>query len=235
MSRTLPAFFAEEYARFSAFALRHWAVDAAFVRDTHPLLKPIHRDYLSLACAASVASHRGHRNEYAKGVAEAGHLCLILALRGLQNPSCVLLRQTIELTLKHIYFQSHPVEYSWARSRVDYKDLTFQALLTYITRTDEYRSPGDNNVTCEQIDYWYGLLSRHVHVHSRHFLGYPTIGKAYRPSLEDIKHLRQTTHHVWPRLTLLLASFHKAKFARSNLLEQRLIKHSLPVKHRSIF
>ena len=63
---------------------------------------------------------------------EAGQLTLIMGMKGLENTWCVLLRQSIELALKHIYFASHPVEYQWALSREDYRDLTFQSLLELV-------------------------------------------------------------------------------------------------------
>jgi hypothetical protein len=235
MTRTLPAFLSDEYNRFRSLAINEWNVDEGYLASIEHLLKPIHKRYLSLACAATIAGYRAQRNEYAEGIVEVGNLCLVLTLKGLENPSCVLLRQSIELVLKHIFFSSHPTEYQWAQSRVDYKDLTFQGLVEYIGRTDEYRSLGDSHDICNKIGEWYGVLSRYVHVHSRGFMRYSRSGTGYRPTEAHIKKLEERTKGVWPCLIVLLTIFHIERFRKASLIEQRLIKQGLPKQYKSLF
>lgn len=233
MSRTLSLFLRQEYDRFCDVAIHDWNVDPDFLSSVSDEMKAMYRRYLSLACAATVAGYRRQRNEYAEGVVEGGILSLIMALKGLENPSCVLMRQSIELVLKHIYFWSHPTEYQWAKARVDYKDLTFQFLIEYVGRTDEYRGLSDSHAVCEKLAEWYGILSRYVHVHSRGFMHYSKSGSGYRPTREHVKKLRERVDNIWPCLILLLCIFEKKRFLKASHLEQQLIRNGLPESFRT--
>ncbi len=140
MSNLLNRFFKDEYQDFREYLIKQWGLNTKLLGRIDSQLKPIHKRYLSFACAATAVGQRAPRNEYLSGVVEVIHLSLVLAAKGLENSTCVLSRQSIELILKHIFFSTHPVEYNWAETRVDYKDLTFQNLIEFIRRTDEYRA-----------------------------------------------------------------------------------------------
>ena len=234
MSRTLSDFQKEEYARFRRLLVETWGVDERRLRRLESDLKPVHKRCLSLCCAATVVSYRTRRSEHAKGIAEAAHLALVMAVKGLENPSCVLLRQIIELFLKHIYFSSHPTEYKWAQTRIDYKDLTFQFLLEYLRRTDRIRDCGQGKDFCDRIGHWYGVFSRHVHVLNVGHIGYRTTGVLYRPSSAALRRLGERTNECWPLVTLLLLMLEPERFHRASLIEQRLIRSSLPADYRQL-
>lgn len=227
MNRILTQFHRDQYNHFKQQLVSSWGVNQRHIDKLDTQLKPIHKRYLSLACAATVIGHGARRNEYIEGVVEANYLCLVLAIKGLDNPSCVLLRQSIELVLKHIYFATHPVEYTWAQSREDYQDLTFQNLLQYQGRTEECQRFQLCHDICVVLNEWFGKMSRHVHVHSGGFMGYSKVGSAYQPKAQILKKLNERTKEVWPRLTaILLVHFTKRYFAASST-EQSVIMSGL--------
>jgi len=231
MSRTLSQFLRDDYINFRDQLVSIWAVDGQQLKRLEDELKPIHKRYLALACIATIVGYRAKRSEYLEGVVEASYLCLVLSVKGLENPACVLLRQSIELVLKHIYFSSHPVEYEWACTREDYRDLTFQKLIEYLGRTKECQNfKGD---ICVKLNEWFGVLSRHVHVHSGSFMGYSTIGSTYQPKREIIKKLSERTKEIWPLLTAILIVHFTRRYFKTNIIEQQLIKSTLPRKLRN--
>ena len=195
----------------------------------------MHKRYLSLTCAATVLGHRTKRNDYIKNLVEVNYLCLVLSLKGLENAACVLLRQTIELTLKHIYFSTHPVEYEWARTKVGYRDLTFQFLLEYLSRTNEIKRLSGGEQVVKDIDENFGLLSRHVHVHSRKYMGFSNISKAYRTNQRVINKINQLTKPVWSLSILTLLVFFKIKFLKASSTEKDLIRFALSKLHKKSF
>lgn len=155
--------------------------------------------------------------------------CVIaLAVKGLENPACVLLRQCVELVLKHIYFTSHPVEYGWARLRNDYREQSFQYLIEYLSRTNECRSIKLSPNPCERLNLWYGILSRHVHVQNIGFMGYKTVTSAHQPDINVIKRLEEKSKEMWPLLTILLIAFSPRKYLTSSEIEKRLMRYPIP-------
>ena len=195
-------------------------------------LAPLHRRYLSMACACTVVGKGSRRNDYIEAAIESSYLSLILAARGIENSSCVLVRQTIELVLKHIFFSSHAVEYTWASNRVDYKDLTFQYLLEFTRRTDEYRNAFEDRKVGERIDYWYGELSRHVHVQSKYFMGYQRIGLSHGSVAKSLQCHDEKTKELWPILVAVLVAAFPLRYLKSSVTEQRAILHKCPVSLR---
>lgn len=233
-SPVLQRFLRDEYAHFRDHLASAWAVGSKDLEALDASMKPLHKRYLALACAATVVARRTKRNEYAEGVVEASHLALVLAAKGLENPSSVLLRQCIELVLKHIYFASHPVEHSWASAREDYRDLSFQKLLEYVRRTDECRRWLPDEGVCQRLDYWFSALSRHVHVQSKGFMGYSKVGSAHRPCLETVRRFDERTKELWPLLTLLLVVYFPRQYLRASVQEGKVITGSLPKDLRGI-
>jgi len=156
---------------------------------------------------------------------------MVLALKGLDNPSCVLLRQSIELALKHVYFLTHPTEHAWATTREGYRALTFQHLIEYVRKTDEYRQAiSDDLLGCKLAD-WYGRLSRHVHVQNKGVMKYSAEGRRIVGTLDDLKLLDQRSKNVWPLLMQLLVIFQRDKILRASDIEKRLIRQGLPRGH----
>jgi len=121
----------------------------------------------------------------------------------------------------------HAVEYEWARSREDYRNLTFQTLLEYLGRTEQCRKLAQSHDICVVLNEWFGVLSRHVHVHSKGFMGYSKVGSSYQPNREVIKRLNQRTKEIWPRLTAILLIHFAKRYFRASALEQDLIKSGL--------
>jgi hypothetical protein len=235
MSNTLNGFVRDEFKGFCEHAAGHWNVSVSCLGSVAPLLRPIHIQYLALACAATVAGQRAPRNDYAEGVIEVGQLSILLALKGLENPSQVLVRQSIEMVLKHLFFITHPIEYSWAQTRPDYRDLSFQALLEYVRRSEEYRILCDGGQVCDTLACWYGVLSRYVHVQGGSFLRYADLSSSYPRGSPDLTRLSGCTASIWPRLTLLLAIFGATRLRKASALEQKLIRKGLPAKFKHVW
>jgi hypothetical protein len=228
MSKTVDDICRKEYSGFRAKLISEWRIGADFLSRFDEKLKPIHRRYISFACAAAVVSDKTKRNEYAKGAIEAGYLSLAMAIKGLENPACVLLRQCVELVLKHIYFSSHPIEYSWVRLRDDYREQSFQYLIDYLSRTSECKEIGLSPNPCERLNVWYGILSRHVHVHSMGFMGYMSVSSGRRLDISVIKRLDERSKEVWPLLTILFIIYAPNRYFRASEIEKRLIRMTVP-------
>lgn len=234
MSKTLANFYSEQFSRLEHDLQSNWGVDPAALKELSADLKGIHRKCLSLACIATVAGARAKRSEYIKEVVDTTYLAVVLAVKGLKNASNVLLRQSIELVLKHVYFMTHPVEYAWAASRDAYKDLTFQSLLSYMGRTEEYGALGQGNAIRDKLDQLFGELSRYVHVHSRKFLGYRKVGMRRGQGKLDLKGLRRMSVQLWPTLILIVVSFSSQRYLRAAASEKRLIRNGLTAAYRRI-
>ena len=117
MNRSQQQFYKEQFELFLNCLTAEWGVGRAFILKSEERLKAIQKRYLSLACAATIIGNRSTRNEYSIGLIESSNLAMVLASKGVENTAGVLLRQTIEHTYKHIFFSTHPVEYSWAQNR----------------------------------------------------------------------------------------------------------------------
>jgi hypothetical protein len=235
MSRTLSEFLSERYESFRNGLISDWGVSERRVQAMDEKLKPLHSRFLSVSCAASIASYRGKRCESAQGIIEVSGLSLVMAIKGLENPSCCLLRQAIELALKHIYFLNHPVEYGWATSRVDYKELNYQFLIDYLARTDDFKAAPKAVDWRNRIDYWYGILSRYVHVQSKDFMTWSLQDSARRPAHKLLAKMEERASGVWPALTVLLITSQLSKFRKASLPEQRLLKLYLPADIKRLF
>lgn len=223
MSKTLQLFQKEEYDKFKKSLLSDWSIEDPKLTSWEQKIKPIHKHYLSLACAATIVGQRINHKEYSHSIVEASHMSIVLTLKGLKNPAYVLLRQIIELSLKHIYFLSHPVEYSWTINRLDYRDLTFQGLLEYLGRTDQHKLIKKNGLDiCDALAAQYPTLSRYVHVHSQKFMAYkaPSIASG----LKSLTDLEMQTKSFWTHATILLLIFYPQKYLNASASEQRLIK-----------
>lgn len=228
MNRPLRQFCLEEYERFRDHLGSLWGVSEADLVLLDPNLKAIHRRYLSLACASRIVSHRARRAQYVRSIVEVSFLSMVLAAKGLESPACFLLRQSIELILKHIYFSTHPVEYQWASSREGYRDVNFQVLLEYLGRTQEYRAVGKPHRLCGKINSLYGSLSRHVHVQSHRFMRHGRAASSYRADRDTVRRFGQRTRDLWPALVLLLVVYFPGRYGGASHSEQTLVRSCLP-------
>jgi hypothetical protein len=232
MSKPLDEFVKIRYLEFSEAVVDNWGINKKELLKVGAEFKPIFKRYLSLGCAATLVGERKSRNEYVQGLIEAGQLCLVLGLKGLENACCVILRQSIELVLKHIYFSTHPVEYEWVTFHEGYRDLTFQKLLDFWTITPEYRALDPDRNVYALVNDWFGVLSRHVHVHSKRFIGYKQVNLGHRIDITGLRKLNDRTKEIWPLLTIILVSQFPKSFLNASVVERRLIRNFLPTKFR---
>jgi len=232
MSKPLDDFVKTRYSEFSQAAINNWGIDSKELLKVGGEFKPIFKRYLSLGCIATLVGGRRARSVYVQSLIEASQLCLVLGLKGLENACCVILRQSIELVLKHIYFSTHPVEYEWVTFHEGYRDLTFQKLLDFWIITPEYRAFDPDKSVYTLVNEWFGVLSRHVHVHSKKFIGYKQVNLARRIDITGLRKLNDRTKEIWPLLTIILVGQFPKSFYNASVVERRLIRNFLPKKLR---
>lgn len=222
MTRELARFYKDRYAEFSVDLIQTWGIHEQKILGVDAALRTIYRRYLALACLTAILSQGGQRKDYIKGVSEVSYLGVVLAMKGLENPSCVLLRQSIELVLKHIYFAYHPVEYRWLATRPGYRAISFQFLFDYLKSTDEYSIFPASSLLLNEIERQFGVLSRFVHMHSRSFIPYTKTTLAPANSTA-VNSLAQRTRELWPLFMCVLIAHFPAKFLSANKNERSLI------------
>ncbi len=232
MSKPLDEFVKIRYSEFSEAVVDNWGIDKKELLKVEGEFKQIFKRYLSLGCIATLVGERRSRNEYVESLIEASQLCLVLGLKGLENGCCVILRQSIELVLKHIYFSTHPVEYEWVTFHEGYRDLTFQKLLDFWIITAEYRTLDPDKTIYTWVNEWFGVLSRHVHVHSKKFIGYKQVSVRHQIDITGLRKLNDRTKEIWPLLTIILAGQFPKSFFNASVVEKRLIRNFLPKKFK---
>ena len=208
MTSLLTDFCRTQYQEFQALISTEWGISNAQLNLIAPSLKSIHRRFLATACAASVASYRRPRGEYAASIIDVCQFAIVLSAKGAENSVRVLLRQSIELTLKHIYFIDHPVEHKWAQTRDDFRQPTFQVLLDYLNQTDTLQRLDAGPLIVNRITSDYAALSRYVHVKNRKFHSFLPIRKASRNQVVDtVTKMQAQTSTLWPTIIVLLIIF----------------------------
>jgi hypothetical protein len=232
-NETLTEVYRDEYGIFKKRLFDEWAVDIDKATPIAEITKRLHKHYLSIACCSRILGERTKRNEYILGIPEAAYVAMIVALRGMQNPASVLLRQCIELALKHVYFSSHPVEYEWTIRSIDYKELTFQFLIEYWTRTIQYKELGGESLF-SKLQSEFSMFSRYVHVHSKKFMGYAAMPIGSNATYTAVKAFSTSSARVWPLLTMLLIANAPNKYLRASTIERRIIRNVLPAQFRFV-
>ena len=236
MASLLADFCRTQYQEFCALINSDWGVSDAHINVISPRLKAIHRRFLAIACTASIASYRRPRGEYAASIIDGCQLAIVLSAKGAENSVRVLLRQSVELALKHIYFVDHPVEYSWAQTRADYRQPTFQGLLEYLKRTEEMRKIDAGQDIANQITSDYAKLSRYVHVKNRKFHSFSPIRAANRSKVVDtVNKMDAQTSTLWPALIVLLTVFSERAYTKASQLEKRLVRSGMKAAYKSSF
>jgi hypothetical protein len=225
-SNTLSEFYKTEYSLFLSRLRKEWHISAES-SSLGTILRPLYKRYLGLSCISSIVGNGLKRNEYILGIPEASFCSIILALRGLENPSSVLLRQSIELTLKHIYFSSHPVEYQWANISTDYKEPTCQFLLEYLSKTIECKTILKEGII-NQLQSDFAVLSRYVHVHSKHFIVYTSKSTNSKTVLSVLSTISKVASRLWPILSLLIIVHSLPKYIKSSHLEKKITRNIMP-------
>ena len=228
MNEPLSAFVKQQYAAFRGKLKKSWSVDETNRHLVDSRLKPIHKKFLSLACAASAVGRRSKSRCYISGVTEAAYLSQCLAAKGIANPTAVLLRQSIELVLKFIYFSFHPIELHWASTRENYKDITFQYLLDFMKRTDEHKSFVKYCDISTSLDEIYGVLSRYVHVQSGPFIKYSPVPLKEEELIKVMRNFANHTERLWPLFNILIVLYFPERYHSAHDNERRLIMSSIP-------
>jgi hypothetical protein len=231
VSRPISSFYKDEFEAFKETLTSTWGIDLTAIRAVEADLRGIYRKYLGIASMGAIVSHRARRNDYCRGVAEVSYLSMILSMKGLENSASVLLRQSVELTLKHIYFSTHPVEFSWSLTREGYKEITFQFLLDYLKKTDEASIFPQFPELIQQLEGRFHILSRYVHVHSRDFI--PNLGFR-RPKFALANTLDALIEHandLWPTLTSLFITFCPNRYIAASHSEKKVVTATLGRKH----
>jgi len=227
MNRPLTEFCKQNFADFCDDLTQNWAVPIKSVAARKVQLRGIHRRYLAFACTTTVVAERAARSEYLCAVAEVAYLSMVLAAKGIENTSGVLLRQCIELILKHLYFTTHPVEYAWAQSHEGYRELTFQFLVEYCGKTQESTDFHGANQVYADLAGHFASLSRYVHVHSRRFIKYGKRRNTKQCDQASMCRLKDVADHLWPVLGFLLILHFPRKFNRASIMEQKLMQSGL--------
>jgi hypothetical protein len=111
--------------------------------------------------------------------------------------------------------------------------MTFTFLIEYLRKTDECKSLQIGSWLCDRVAYWFGTLSRYVHVHSKGFIAAGGLARAYKPSRSVLKTIDNRTHELWPILATLLVAFFPADFAHASVVEQKAIRNAMPRQIKS--
>lgn len=228
MSRELQQFAKSQFAELILDLEKGWGVPAKVVGAIEPQLRGLHKRYLGFANLASVVGDGAIRADYIRAIPEVSYLSLVLILKGLENPSFVLMRQSIELVLKHIYFSTHPVEYSWSATRLGYREISFQFLLEYLRKTDELQKLSGGVELVQRIETEFHILSRYVHVHSESFIQFSRFEGHSKAHVRPLHAFEERSRELWPRLIVLLVAFFPHRFAGASIIEQKLIRFGLP-------
>jgi hypothetical protein len=237
VNKELQIFFQKQFGVFKQHTIDCWGIPAASFAVLEKDLKGLHKQHLGLTTLCAILVDGNERGIYLASVSEVAELAIILTAKGLCNSSYVLMRQCIELTLKHIYFFTHPVEFNWTQTREGYREIGFQFLLEYLSKTDEYAKHGAKLNLIPDLEGDFHRFSRYVHVQNPKFM-------AFVQPTSSIKEIGQQTSdfsgHVKTlvsRLCFLLALFYREQINKSQANEIALIKNavqgplSLPLKH----
>lgn len=227
MNKELRSFCINQHSEFSAHLENYWGV-TALAQRLNGAEKPLFRKFLAFRCVCGIFSGDSEMKYLLHSASESVNLSLILAIKGSENSAFVLLRQCIELTYKHVFFSSHPVEFQWIREREDYKEISHQFLLDYLGKTREVRSSPLGQASIEIITTKYQILSRHVHVQNPDFTEFfPRVTSTPNKLLNSYA---SSLNPVLENLCFLLVLFNPAEFSAASAIEKSLIRNALSKK-----
>lgn len=229
MSRELSGFLGREFNKTLKGLRTTWSVNPSVLIGCRSDLKRLHSSYLAMECLAGIVSGRRPRNEYIAAVGETSNLAIVLALKGLENPAVCLLRQSVELVLKDVYFTTHPTEYQWTQDSTAYKEVTAHFLFDYLHRVLDMVQLPESDDLCKTLNREYHILCRYVHVHSKDFLKYgPRRRSTAASSMAAFAKTKERALKLWPLLIVVLLACHIPEYLRSSIIERELIQHALP-------
>ena len=235
MNKELTKFCDAQYREFESELRTSWGIEARTIGLISDKLKFAYRKYLSFATLCSVLSIDEERSSYIKSAPEAYLLSLVMIAKGLENPAHVLMRQSIEMSLKHIYFSTHPVEYNWSQTRINYREINFQFLLDYLRKTDDLDGFSTKEGMVQRLEEHFHVLSRYVHVHS---IKFTTFSKSASIFSKKTKFLEGITNQLADLISLeivILIGFFKDKFLSIPANEKSLIMNALTGLYDSEF
>jgi hypothetical protein len=228
MTNELKAYIKSCFTEFSEDLKQGWGVPPDVIKAVDSQLRGLHKRYLGLAVLATVLGDGQPRADYVAAVPEVTHLSMVLILKGLENPAFVLMRQSIELILKHIYFAHHPVEHSWSAKRIGYREISFQFLLDYLRKTDEVQEFTGGAELLQAVELEFHILSRYVHVHSGAFIRFSHFSGHATPHLSSLKSYEERSKELWPKLFSLMFVCMPTAHLRASTMELQLVLASLP-------
>lgn len=228
MNKELIVFCRKSYAEFEDKLGSTWGFEAEQIAKLPGIVRKAHKAHLSHSSLCAILGAASERNSHIGAAPETSLLALVLSGKGMMNPACVLLRQCIELTLKHIYFSTHPVEYSWSETRIGYREITHQFLLDYISKTDELSQLTLGTEALEGISHEFGILSRFVHAHSREFHQFDAVPTVEEDNFKILRKFSDYYLRTLPQLCYLLIGFFPQEFLKANSNEKCLMRSILP-------
>ncbi len=231
MSRSLTQFQKDRLKEFSIDIQSNWGGSAEICNT--PNIVRIHKRYLAVACLASLLIQRKkQRNEYAKALPEVTFLTTVMATKGLESPAFVLLRQSIELCLKQIYFSTHPVEYAWSAHKDGYREISFQFLMENLKKTEELSNFPESELILTQLSNEFSESSRHVHVHSRKFIKFGIAAPSDLNLPEAIKNIANKCTETWALIISLIIMQFPQTYIKASNLEKQVIMEGVPSKYK---
>jgi len=231
MSRVTDRIVKSEFDRLLKQLEANWAIknvnSLSFLSD----LRGLHKKHLALCCAVEILKGRDRKSVFLRQIPENSFLAFVFAVKGMQNPCCVQLRQMIELVLKHIYFSTHPVEYGWISTEEGLREYGFQMLIEYARRLEWAKMIAEIQVF-DNLAQAFAEMSRYVHVHSPKFLSATMRRRSRQEVIDAFGVFKRLCECTYPAIALLLIVNNPAAYFASSLTEKDVIMAGLPDEKR---
>lgn len=108
-------------------------------------------------------------------------------------------------------------------NRQNYREISFQFLLDYARKTDEAKNTQYFSDLLSELEGHFHVLSRFVHMHSKHFIPYAGINVCAAHAT-TISFLKEKSLELWPLLIVVLITFFPAKYLKANANEKMLVR-----------
>lgn len=227
MNKELQKFCRDQFLQFREHLFNQWGFQGQAFSGIESDLKSLHKQHLGLSTLCFALTDQNDRGVYLAAVPEATELAMILTAKGLCNSAYVLMRQCIELTLKHIYFSTHPVEFQWSQTREGYREIGFQFLLDYLRKTDELSHVTSEFDLIADIEGDFHRFSRYVHAHSPQFMAFVPLDQTPEKIAAQTASFAKQTRHLVSRLCFLLGLYFHQEINRAQANEVALIKNAV--------
>ena len=156
-----------------------------------------------------------------------GEIVTIITIGSLNFEISLHLRRCIELTLKHIYYCDHPVEYLWDIESNTFDEITIKDLLQYLKQNPLLKICNKIGKPIDEIENAYKGLCKIVHGKVN------VIPYKLRKSIiieytkEQIEERKKLCSHVMQNITILLIVYHKRKVQHFDGLIKDACLHSI--------